>query len=156
MKLHLIAVGQRMPDWAEAGFSDYAKRFPPDMPLLLKAIKTEPRNTGKSREQLMDSEAERMTQAIPKGSHVVAMDERGRAGRTRDWAHWLARWQQQGSDVVFLMGGPDGLAPAVRERSHECLRLSDLTLPHALARVLLVEQLYRAWALSVNHPYHRE
>ena len=160
MKLVLIAVGQKMPTWAQTAFDDYAKRFPPELPLICKTVKTEPRTGGKTTQQLMQAEAERMTAAIDsscgKGRRVVALDERGTSLTTKALADKLHGWQQQGDDVALLIGGPDGLLPELRASAHERIRLSDLTLPHALARVLLVEQLYRAWSVHAGHPYHRE
>lgn len=156
MKLLVIAVGQRVPDWAQTAWADYAKRFPPELRLELKAIKTEPRSGGKTTEQIMAAERQRIEAAIPSGTHVVALDERGSALTTAALAAKLSQWQGQGGDVALLIGGPDGLHPALRQAAHERIRLSDLTLPHAMVRVLLVEQLYRAWSINAGHPYHRE
>ncbi|RMX04857.1 23S rRNA (pseudouridine(1915)-N(3))-methyltransferase RlmH [Corticibacter populi] len=155
-KLIIIAVGQKVPDWAQHGFDDYAKRFPPDMRLELRTVKTEPRSGGKTAQQLMAAEAQRIEACIARDAHVVALDERGKNGTTLQLAERLAGWRDLGKDVVFLIGGPDGLLPQLRARAHESLRLSDLTLPHAMVRVLLAEQLYRAWSILNNHPYHRE
>ena len=156
MKLLVIAVGQRVPDWAQTAWADYAKRFPPELRLELKAIKTEPRSSGKTTEQIMTAERQRIEAAIPAGTHVVALDERGSALTTAALAAKLSQWQGQGGDVALLIGGPDGLHPALRQAAHERIRLSDLTLPHAMVRVLLVEQLYRAWSINAGHPYHRD
>ena len=160
MKLLVSAGGQRVPDWAQTAFDDYAKRFPPDLRLLCQTVKTEPRSGGKTAAQLMQAEAQRLTAAVAgacgKGCKVVALDERGTALSTRTLAEKLKQWQSDGDDVALLIGGPDGLLPELRNSAHERIRLSDLTLPHALARVLLVEQLYRAWSLNSGHPYHRE
>ena len=156
MTLLVIAVGQRMPDWAQTAWADYAKRFPPELRLELKAIKTEPRSGGKTTEQIMTAERQRIEAAIPSGTHVVALDERGSALTTAALAAKLSQWQGQGGDVALLIGGPDGLHPALRQAAHERIRLSDLTLPHAMVRVLLVEQLYRAWSINAGHPYHRD
>ncbi len=159
MKLVIVAVGQRMPAWAQAAWDDYARRFPPDLKVELKAIKAEPRAGGKTAAQLMAAERARIEAAVPKGARVVVLDERGAALRTQALAARLAQWQQaqgMGGSVALLIGGPDGLDAALREAAHERLRLSDLTLPHALARVLLIEQLYRAWSVNAGHPYHRE
>ena len=156
MKLLVIAVGQRMPDWAQTAWADYAKRFPPELRLELKAIKTEPRSGGKTTEQIMTAERQRIEAAIPSGTHVVALDERGSALTTAALAAKLSQWQGQGGDAALLIGGPDGLHPALRQAAHERIRLSDLTLPHAMVRVLLVEQLYRAWSINAGHPYHRD
>lgn len=138
MKLTIVAVGQRMPAWAETAYDDYAKRFPPDCRLELKAVKTEPRTTGKPVEALMAAERARIEAALPRGVRRVVLDERGRR------------------DVALLIGGPDGLDPALREDADERVRLSDLTLPHAFVRVMLAEALYRAWSVNAGHPYHRE
>ena len=156
MKLLVIAVGQRVPDWAQTAWADYAKRFPPELRLELKAIKTEPRSGGRTTEQIMTAERQRIEAAIPSGTHVVALDERGSALTTSALAAKLSQWQGQGGDVALLIGGPDGLHPALRQAAHERIRLSDLTLPHAMVRVLLVEQLYRAWSINAGHPYHRD
>ena len=143
-----------MPDWAQTAWDDYAKRFPPEIRVELKAVKTEPRGS-KTLETLYAAERARIEAAVPKGARVVALDERGEALGTQALARRLTLWQEQG-DVALLIGGPDGLDPALREAAHERIRLSDLTLPHAMARVLLIEQLYRAWSINAKHPYHRE
>ena len=155
MRLRIVAVGQRVPDWAQTAWDDYAKRFPAELKLELKAVKTETRGS-KTLEQLYAAERGRIEAAIPKGAHIVALDERGTALSTLALAAKLKHWQLAGDDVALLIGGPDGLDPALRQAAHERIRLSDLTLPHAFARVLLIEQLYRAWSINANHPYHRE
>ena len=154
MLLRIVAVGQKVPDWAQTAWDDYAKRFPPEIRVELKAVKTEPRGS-KTLETLYAAERARIEAAIPKGARLVALDERGEALGTQALARRLTLWQEQG-DVALLIGGPDGLDPALREAAHERIRLSDLTLPHAFARVLLIEQLYRAWSINAKHPYHRE
>ena len=154
MLLRIVAVGQRVPDWAQTAWDDYAKRFPPEIRIELKAVKTEPRGS-KTLETLYAAERARIEAAIPKGARTVALDERGEALNTPALARRLAKWQELG-DVALLIGGPDGLDPALRQTAHERIRLSDLTLPHAFARVLLIEQLYRAWSVNAKHPYHRE
>jgi 23S rRNA (pseudouridine1915-N3)-methyltransferase len=156
VRLVIIAVGQRLPDWAQAAWDDYAKRFPPELRVELKAIKTEPRAGGKTAAQCMAAERIRIEAAIPKQAHTVALDERGAALTTQALAARLRDWQGAGEGVALLIGGPDGLDPALRAAAHERIRLSDLTLPHALARVVLIEQLYRAWSINAGHPYHRE
>jgi 23S rRNA (pseudouridine1915-N3)-methyltransferase len=155
MRLLVVAVGQRVADWAQAAWDDYAKRFPPELKVELKTVKTEPRGS-RTVERLMAAERKRIEEAIPKGARIVALDERGTALTTLALAAKLKDWQLAGSDVALVIGGPDGLEPAFRQAAHERIRLSDLTLPHALVRVLLIEQLYRAWSINVNHPYHRE
>ena len=155
MRLLIVAVGQRVPDWAQTAWDDYAKRFPFEIKLELKAVKTEPR-ASKSLETIYAAERARIEAAIPKGCRIVVLDERGTALTTLALAGKLKDWQLSGGDVALVIGGPDGLEPAFRQAAHERIRLSDLTLPHAMVRVLLVEQLYRAWSVNANHPYHRE
>jgi 23S rRNA (pseudouridine1915-N3)-methyltransferase len=159
MKLALVAVGQRQPAWADAAFDDFAKRFPPECRLELRAVKAEPRGSGKSgkpAEVLMAAEAARLEAALPKGARRVVLDERGERRSTAQLAERLRFWLGDGRDVAFVIGGPDGLDAGLKASADETLRLSDLTLPHAFARVLLAEALYRAWSLQAGHPYHRE
>lgn len=155
MRLCIVAVGQRMPEWAEQAYADYARRFPPELKLELRAVRTQVRS-GQTRQALLAAEATRIEAALPKAAWRVVLDEHGRALRTEGLAQRLAAWMQGGRDVAFLIGGPDGLAPALIGAADETLRLSDLTLPHAMVRVLLAEQLYRAWSMLAHHPYHRE
>ena len=155
MKLLLVAVGQRQPGWADAAYAEFAKRFPPEMRLELKAVKAEPRG-AKTAEQLMAAEATRIEAALPKGARRVVLDEHGARVTTLQLAARLTAWLHDGRDVALLVGGPDGLAPSLKASADETLRLSELTLPHAFVRVLLAEALYRAWTVTVNHPYHRE
>ncbi len=156
MRLLLVAVGQRPPTWAESAYDDFAKRFPPELKLELKAVKAEPRTSGKTAAQLMAAEAQRLESAVPKGARRVVLDERGSRLTTVQLAERLRFWLGDGRDVALLVGGPDGLDPALKATADETLRLSDLTLPHAFVRVLLAEALYRAWSVTANHPYHRE
>ena len=155
MKLLVVAVGQRMPDWAQTAWDDYAKRFPPELKLELRAVKAEPRGS-KTAEQLMAAEAARLEAALPKGVRRVVLDEHGTRLTTLQLADRIRAWMNDGRDVVFLAGGPDGLDPALKAGADERWRLSDLTLPHGLVRVLLAEALYRAWTVTTHHPYHRE
>jgi 23S rRNA (pseudouridine1915-N3)-methyltransferase len=155
MRLQIVAVGQRVPDWAQTAYDDYAKRFPPELKVELKAVKTEAR-ASKTLENLLAAERTRIEAAIPKGMRIVALDERGANITTVALADKLRLWQREGDDVAIVIGGPDGLDPGFKQAAHERIRLSDLTLPHAMVRVLLIEQLYRAWSITVNHPYHRE
>ena len=156
MRLVLASVGQRPPAWAETAYDDFAKRFPPELRLELKAVKAEPRTAGKTAAQMMAAEAQRLEAACPKGARRVLLDERGTRLTTVQLAERLRFWLGDGRDVVLLVGGPDGLDPALKATADETLRLSDLTLPHAFVRVLLAEALYRAWSVTQNHPYHRE
>ena len=155
MKLWLIAVGQRQPAWAESAYADFAKRFPLEMRLELKAVKAEPRG-GKTAEQLMAAEAARIEAALPRGARRIALDERGQRVTSTELAARLVAWQDDGRDAALIAGGPDGLDPALKASCDETLRLSDLTLPHAFVRVLVAEALYRAWSINAGHPYHRE
>ena len=155
MKLLIVAVGQRVPDWAQTAWDDYAKRFPTELKVELKAVKTEPRGS-KTLEALYAAERERIEAAIPRGSRIVTLDERGTHLTTKALADKLKHWQLEADDVALVIGGPDGLDPQFKQLAHERIRLSDLTLPHAMVRVLLIEQLYRAWSVNANHPYHRE
>jgi len=156
MRLVLASVGQKPPGWAETAYEDFAKRFPPELRLELKAVKAEPRTAGKTATQLMAAEAQRLEAAVPKGARRVVLDERGSRLTTLQLADRLRFWLGDGRDVVLLVGGPDGLDPALKATADETLRLSDLTLPHAFVRVLLAEALYRAWSVTTGHPYHRE
>ncbi len=155
MKLLIVAVGQRVPDWAQTAYDDYAKRFPPELKVELRAVKAEPRGS-RTTETLMAAERERIQAVLPRGCRVVVLDERGTALTTQALARQLTQWQLGGDDVALIIGGPDGLEPAFRDAAHQRIRLSDLTLPHAMVRVLLIEQLYRAWSINANHPYHSE
>ncbi len=156
MKLYIVAVGTRMPDWVEQGYQEFAKRMPRELSLHLLEVKAEPRTTGKSVEAMMAAESQRIQAALPARCRKVILDERGADLSTRQLAQRLSAWMDQGDDVALIIGGPDGLAPELKQGADEGLRLSSLTLPHALVRVLLAEQLYRAVSLLKNHPYHRD
>ncbi len=155
MRLSVVAIGQRLPAWAQAAIDDYAKRLPAEWRFDIKALKAEPRD-GRGTEVSMAAEAARLDAAVPKGGRRIVLDERGERITTAQLAARLQAWQRDGRDVVLVVGGADGLDAAFKSRADESLRLSDLTLPHALARVLLVEALYRAWSVGAGHPYHRE
>jgi 23S rRNA (pseudouridine1915-N3)-methyltransferase len=144
-----------MPDWAQAAFDDYAKRFPPEIKLDVRLVKTQPRHSSDVA-GIMAAERQRIEAQIPKGVRLVVLDERGDALTTKQLAQSLTDWQMGGTDIALVIGGPDGLDPGFKQQAHQRIRLSSLTLPHAMARVLLVEQLYRAWSVNANHPYHRE
>ncbi len=154
----MAAVGQRQPAWAEAAWGDFAKRFPAECRLELRALKAEPR-AGRTPAQCMAAEAARIESALQssaKGARRVVLDEHGARLTTLQLAERLKFWLGDGRDVALLIGGPDGLDPALKASADETLRLSDLTLPHAFVRVLLAEALYRAWSVGAGHPYHRE
>jgi 23S rRNA (pseudouridine1915-N3)-methyltransferase len=156
LKLLLVAVGERMPDWVDLAFGDYARRFPRRARLELVEIRPEKRGATRSADQVRAAEAARIAAALPAGCLRVVLDERGRDATTADLARLVERWLGDGRDVAFIAGGPDGLAPEIKAGGDLMLRLSSLTLPHALVRVLLAESLYRALSVIDNHPYHRE
>lgn len=156
MRLIIAAVGTRMPEWVETGYAEFAKRLPRDCPMDLVEVKAEPRSTGKTPAVMMAAEAERLRAALPARRRLVILDEHGDDLTTRQLSERMRKWMQEGDDVAFVIGGPDGLDPALKGEAREKLRLSSLTLPHAMVRVLLAEALYRAWSLLNNHPYHRE
>ncbi|HEY6721058.1 MAG TPA: 23S rRNA (pseudouridine(1915)-N(3))-methyltransferase RlmH [Burkholderiales bacterium] len=152
----IIAVGTKMPGWVNEAFHDYAKRMPRDMKIELVEVRPEPRTSGKSTAQLLEAEAGRIARALPREASRVALDERGREFTTAELARWLAARRQDGRDIAFVIGGADGLAPEMKSGTGPLMRVSAMTLPHGLARVLLAEQLYRASSILNRHPYHRE
>ena len=156
MRLIIAAVGTRMPGWIETGYAEFAKRLPRDCPMDLLEVKAEPRTSGKTPAAMMAAEAERLRAALPARRRLVILDEHGDDVTTRQLSERMRKWMQEGDDVAFVIGGPDGLDPTLKGEAREKLRLSSLTLPHAMVRVLLAEALYRAWSLLNNHPYHRE
>ena len=156
MKLWLVTVGHKMPDWITTGFNEYAKRMPREARIELVEIKPEPRTTGKNVAQIMEAEAQRILAALPQDALRIALDERGTQLATKQMAQQMQDWMRGGRDVAFIIGGADGLHESVRSSAQQLLALSAMTLPHGLVRVLLAEQLYRAHSLLHNHPYHRE
>ncbi len=156
MKITLVAVGTRMPSWVNEAFREYAKRMPAKTALELVEIKPEARTSGKTATQMLAAEAVRIRAALPKGARVIALDERGKDMSTCGLAVQLEAWMQEKGPLAFLIGGADGLDATVKKSAVMQLRLSSLTLPHGLARVLLAEQLYRATSIIGGHPYHRE
>lgn len=155
MQLVIAAVGHKMPAWIENGFGEYAKRMPPDCRVLLKEIKPVERSGSKTAETVMALERTKIEAALPKGARIVALDERGKDLTTMQLSQSLTQWQQDGRDVVFVIGGADGLDPELKRNADMLIRISSMTLPHGMVRVLLAEQLYRAWSITQNHPYHR-
>ncbi len=154
MRVRLIAVGTRMPAWVEAGFAEYSQRLPRELKPELVEIPLEPRGKNADIARLREAEGEKMLRAAGAG-RIVAFDERGELLDTLGWARALPQWLQDGRDVALLVGGPDGLAPACLAAASARWSLSKLTFPHPLVRVLIAEQLYRAWSVTQNHPYHR-
>lgn len=156
MKLLIVSVGHKMPDWITQGFNEYTKRMPREAKIELLEIKPESRTLGKSTEQILQAEAQRVLHALPAGCMRIAMDERGATPTTKQLATQMQDWMRAGCDVAFIIGGADGLHETVKHSAQHLMALSALTLPHAFVRVLLAEQLYRAYSLMHNHPYHRE
>lgn len=155
MQIHLIAVGDRMPGWVQEGYAEYAKRLPPECALRLVEIPAGRRGRHADIARAMRDEADRMLAAIPKGAAVIALEVGGRSWSTAQLAGRLEAWMGSGRDLALLVGGPDGLGEAARAAAGQQWSLSPLTLPHPLVRVVLAEQLYRAWSILRNHPYHR-
>ncbi|AIL32750.1 23S rRNA (pseudouridine(1915)-N(3))-methyltransferase RlmH [Basilea psittacipulmonis] len=155
MKFYIIAVGQKMPKWVSTGFEEYAKRMPKDFAIELIEIKPEPRTQGKTVEQMMSAESKRILNAIPHHCHCIALDEHGEDLTTLKLSKRLHDWQYLGQDIALIIGGPDGLDKDLKQSCQELIRLSSLTLPHPMVRILLAEQLYRAWSILHHHPYHR-
>lgn len=145
-----------MPKWVREAYDDYVARLNPMLKISLTEIAPGPRSAGRPPQKAIEAEARRLLAALRKDEYVVALDERGTEMTTRELAAWLSTRRLDGSDMVFLVGGPDGLAPDVLARSDFRWSLSRLTLPHALVRVVLAEQLYRAHGVLANHPYHRD
>jgi 23S rRNA (pseudouridine1915-N3)-methyltransferase len=156
MKLLILAVGNKMPEWITNGFNEYTKRMPREASISLIEIKPEPRTTGKTVPQIMEAEAQRIEAALPKDVTRIVLDERGAALTTKQLSQKIHDWLGSGRDVAFIIGGADGLHQSVRDTAQQLFALSALTLPHGMVRVLLAEQLYRAHSLLHNHPYHRE
>jgi 23S rRNA (pseudouridine1915-N3)-methyltransferase len=160
VKFVIVAIGHRMPAWVDAGFSEYARRMPREAPLKLIEVKPEPRGEGSqhvsSIERLVEAEGKRLSAALPAGCFTVVLDERGRSCTTRELAERMAAWQMEGRDVAFVIGGADGLPDAIKNSADWLWSLSPLTLPHALARIVVAEQLYRAFSILRHHPYHRQ
>ncbi len=155
MRIHLLAVGTRMPSWVVEGYREYTKRLPRECSLQLVEIPPAKRHKSLSAEQARQQEGQAILAALPKDCSVVALDVRGKPWSTETLATQLDDWLVSGRDVALLVGGPDGLSDACLERADQRWSLSALTYPHALVRIVLAEQLYRAWTINTGHPYHR-
>jgi 23S rRNA (pseudouridine1915-N3)-methyltransferase len=155
MKLNLIAVGTKMPNWVTQGFEEYSKRMPRECKLLLNEIAPAKRSKTANSAQWMQEEGQRILTQVDSSQHVVTLDVKGKPWTTEQLAEQLANWQANGRDVSLLVGGPDGLSQDCYQRAEQSWSLSPLTLPHPLVRIVLAEQLYRAWTILQNHPYHR-
>jgi 23S rRNA (pseudouridine1915-N3)-methyltransferase len=156
MRLGIITVGSKMPDWVERGVNEYSKRLPREVGLSWREIPLARRGKDANAEQLREREGELILKAIPNGDRVIALDVRGKSWTTEQLADQMRDWQMSGENFSLLIGGPDGLSSACLKRADRRWSLSDLTLPHPLVRIVLAEQLYRAWTITVNHPYHRD
>lgn len=156
MQLRLITVGQKMPSWVEQGYDEYARRFPRDFQLELIEVPAVKRGKNADIARLTDKEGEAMLSHVSSGDWVIALDVKGKQLSTPQLAQQIEHWQQHHPSVVLFVGGPEGLAPACLERANQKVSLSNLTFPHPLVRVIIAESLYRAWSVTMNHPYHRE
>ncbi|MDY7538936.1 23S rRNA (pseudouridine(1915)-N(3))-methyltransferase RlmH [Undibacterium sp. 5I1] len=155
MQLIIAAVGHKMPAWIETGFNEYSKRMPADCRIVLKEIKPVERSGSKTAETVMALERAKIEAVLPKNTRIIALDERGKDLSSVGLSQQLTQWQQAGGDVAFVIGGADGLDAEFKAKADMLIRISSLTLPHGMVRVLLAEQLYRAWSITQNHPYHR-
>ena len=156
MHIHILAVGQKMPAWVSSGYDEFIKRLPKEFTPLLKELPPGRRSRNSDPKRAIEEESARILQGLPKDCLVIALDEQGKSWSTRQLADQMADWTGSGRDVALIIGGADGLSPAVKQRADMKWSLSALTLPHALVRVVLAEQLYRAWTLITKHPYHRD
>ncbi|MBT8049394.1 MAG: 23S rRNA (pseudouridine(1915)-N(3))-methyltransferase RlmH [Xanthomonadales bacterium] len=155
MNLTVAAVGQRMPVWVQTAWKEYARRFGRGMSLQLKEIPLGKRSRNADIESLRQAEGDALLAAVPSGHRLIALDEKGRQWSTLELAEKLEHWMREERGVCFLVGGPDGLPDTCKTEAHETWSLGRLTLPHPLVRAILAEQLYRAWTVTQNHPYHR-
>lgn len=155
MKLTIVALGHKMPAWVQAGFDEYSKRMPPEARIELIELKPGGR-TSKGVVKVLELEALRINAAIPKQSERIVLDERGTPVTTTILATWMKAWMAEGVSPCFIIGSADGLASGVKQSAKKSVALSGCTLPHGMVRVMLAEQLYRAWSLMHNHPYHRD
>lgn len=155
MKLKLLAVGTRMPDWVEAGCNEYGKRMPPELRVQCIEIPLGSRGKNQPAAKAIEAESQGILKSVGEQDFVVALDVLGKPMSTEKLAQQLGNWQMNGQDICLVVGGPDGLSQQCLARANMRWSLSDLTLPHPLVRIVLMEQLYRAWTINANHPYHR-
>jgi 23S rRNA (pseudouridine1915-N3)-methyltransferase len=156
VRITILAVGHKAPGWVQEGFNEYARRMPPEARMELVELKPEERGPGRTADKAKALEGERILAAVPPGATLLALDERGRSVTTQGLSVMLSDWMRDAVQPVFAIGGADGLSDEVKARAAKLVSLSALTLPHALVRVVLAEQLYRAWSILARHPYHRE
>ncbi len=155
MQINLISVGNKMPGWVQQGYDEYAKRMPKECKLAIKEIAPGKRGKNSDIARITRDEGERMIQAIPAKAHVVTLDIPGKPWTTPELSVAMKRWMESGQNVALMVGGPEGLSDSVRDLARESWSLSKLTFPHPIVRILVAEQLYRAWSILNNHPYHR-
>lgn len=155
MRIHLLTIGSRMPAWVNTAANEYAGRMPPQCQLLIRGINAEKRNKNSDLKRIREVEGEKLIAAIPDGSLVIALDVRGKAWSTEQLSSQLDSWMMGGRDVALLVGGPEGLSSVCLQRADLSWSLSPLTFPHPLVRIIVAEQLFRAWSILSNHPYHR-
>lgn len=155
MRIHMLAIGSRMPEWVNTAANGYAARMPLQCPLLVRGIQAEKRTKNSDLKRIREAEGQKLLDAVPGGSLVIALDGRGKAWSTEQLSRQLDNWMMGGRDVSLLIGGPEGLSAACLQRAELSWSLSPLTFPHPLVRVIVAEQLFRAWSILTNHPYHR-
>ncbi|MFK5950386.1 MAG: 23S rRNA (pseudouridine(1915)-N(3))-methyltransferase RlmH [Methylococcales bacterium] len=155
MQINLISVGNKMPGWVQQGYDEYAKRMPKACNLQLKEIMPGKRGKNSDVARIVRDEGERMIQSVPAKTHIVTLDIPGKSWTTPELSMAMKRWMESGQNVALMIGGPEGLSDSVRELASESWSLSKLTFPHPMVRILVAEQLYRAWSILNNHPYHR-
>ena len=156
MQISIVAVGIRLPSWINQGVNEYIKRLPPEVNVNLIEVPPVKRNKSAPAEKILKQEAEKIRAVIAKGSYLIVLDEHGKSRRTTVFAQNMDSWMREGKNIAFVIGGADGIEQDLKDKANELWSLSDFTLPHGIARVLLIEQLYRAWTVIKKHPYHRE
>ena len=155
MQIHLISIGQKMPGWVKQGYEEYAKRMPHECELILKEIPAGKRGKNSDVNRIVRDEGERMLAALPKNGHIVTLDVPGKPWTTPNLAKAMKIWLESGQDIALMVGGPEGLADSVKQVAKQSWSLSNLTFPHPLVRIVVAEQIYRAWSIINHHPYHR-
>lgn len=156
MKIKIITVSKRIPDWISKGYNEYIKRLPKEIDINLVEISPESRKNTPSIDQILRKEAKKILTAIPEDNYVIALDENGKQFNSSILASYLAQWLVDAQDICFIIGGADGLDDSLKKSAHALWSLSPMTLPHAFVRLIVAEQIYRAWSINNNHPYHRE
>lgn len=155
LHIHLLSIGERMPAWVDQGYEDYIKRLPAHIKVNLSAIAALKRNKSSDLDKVLQTECQKLKQFIPKDAYVIALDRLGKVFSSREWAEFLLEWQENYKDVVFMIGGPEGIDQTCLQQAHQVWSLSSLTFPHSLVRLIFIEQIYRAYTIIQQHPYHR-